>query len=422
MPNWSCNKIYFRNDEEFNKAKSLLIAITAKGEEIITFNRLVPQPDSLKISAGGIIKIVDDHQNFEELEETYKRTIEIQINRIKGKFENCNYTLVPDFEETITLTSKDAKDYFNKMKRIIEFNKANYKAKGWYDWRLKHWGTIDDAKYTRIDKKEKSIYFETLWESPKQLLETLSNRIPHSPILVMSTDENSYDLESCIFFNGKCKNYEFADNNYRYSREKFMLEKTGEAREIPEELEGEYHKRRIEKCDKKYERRKNILLKEMNNFPPVERKISLDINKAEAKLMKYSLNYFFDHLENEQLSTLMASGFSKNELLELNYSEEEIKETLDEIIIKKDTSFGLYSMCYRAMKLEEANESDNYILDFLSERNFDVSVFSGKSVKEISIDKVFDYLGYKDVLDDAKKILVKEKEMLNKKEGAMTNE
>lgn len=148
MPNWTMISVRFDGDEnEINRMLSYI-----KGEEtIFDFNKVIPMPESLKITEGS---------DADRAMECYVSDNLLQDNELKNKYR---------------ITDKELQEYKELGKRYIE-NKIKYGYRSWYGWCNANWGT----KWNACDASYSNgvLYFETAWCFPEPIMLKLSTIFP----------------------------------------------------------------------------------------------------------------------------------------------------------------------------------------------------------------------------------------------------
>lgn len=189
MPNWTWNKITCK--------KSLGDKLLKETEDgyCLDFNKLIPMPESLNLTAGSIEeKSVASY--FLSLDEIGKSELQNNLKKHKLIFDGTywekykreineyinNPDKLKDDRETFNIASEEAE---NKFKDLNELGKAyvdnifNYGDSQWYHWCNKNWGTkwnvLDDVE-VEFDSStnEYEISFNTAWSPPYGIIEEYS--------------------------------------------------------------------------------------------------------------------------------------------------------------------------------------------------------------------------------------------------------
>lgn len=186
MPNWTYNRIKCKRE-----IGDKLLTITDDNYSL-DFNRLIPMPEDLKLTAGSIedkavacyyLSLDKSNKNllrkYLESEEMsfphnywnkYKNDIkyfEDNPNKLKEEIDDFNNE-VNDFGKNFNSINELGKKYIDNIK--------NYGYSQWYDWRIENWGTkwnVEDEVEVIYNKAtdEYDISFYTAWCVPVGIVE-----------------------------------------------------------------------------------------------------------------------------------------------------------------------------------------------------------------------------------------------------------
>ena len=159
MPNWCYNEITF-NPADVAKVKALVSP--DPNIEAFDLNRILPMPETLAISCGS------STQDAEEFLTTGK----YDADRYPDEGEEPDPGIFVGRKELIEPHTLPELRAFAKL---IQKNKRDYGAAGWYEWRCKYWGTkwnTDDVKWDKC-----RVFFDTAWAPPIHALEELSKKL-----------------------------------------------------------------------------------------------------------------------------------------------------------------------------------------------------------------------------------------------------
>lgn len=212
MPNWTYNTIYFKDENDFKKAKELMVSLDKNGNEYVDFKIVCPIPKSLCIERSSLMSSIEDAKNYNALEENKKKYLSTFLT-------NCDNKM--SFEKELIKDSKNEEELFNKLKETIEYNKKTYGYKDWYDFCCSEWGTKWNACDSEIDNEFNEISFDTAWESPKEYLEKLSKELKDIPLLMISEYEDGA-LEQIICQNGEMIKRDYYDYYKVYGTEVYL--------------------------------------------------------------------------------------------------------------------------------------------------------------------------------------------------------
>ena len=129
------------------------------------FNKLIPMPESLKITAGSIENLAVEAA-LRKLKKSYSPMSNIQLSNMPDK----------EYENRIKSNGKSV-DELEEMGLQYISNKLLYGHSTWYDWSIENWGTKWNAlEGYEID--ENTISFNTAWSSPETIFIMLSEKYP----------------------------------------------------------------------------------------------------------------------------------------------------------------------------------------------------------------------------------------------------
>jgi len=179
MPNHVTNILTISGDAELViKIKSEISSIDEDGDlHAIDFNKIVPAPGSLNITAGSATNngiAIINYRNGD-------------LTAMDGIMENTSWKFNSPEELIDHLLDKDLADLEDGQTALDNFKK--YGHIDWYSWNNDNWGTKWNAY--EIDIRENGdIKFETAWSNPYQVMEALSLKYPEAIISVRYADED----------------------------------------------------------------------------------------------------------------------------------------------------------------------------------------------------------------------------------------
>lgn len=210
MPNWVTNTVKVQN---FDVLKEKLLT---ENEEV-DFNKLIPMPEDLNITAGSY-EWQDDKYNFgfnQNKIEAQQEIIEPILNEIYNSKEMTQSEFIEEVENRMAILyakfiviydirTTDRAEIKDDIRNIIKgyYNLRTYGAKNWYDWHIKNWGTkwnVGEAEL--IDEDYKTICFQTAWSTPEGIFRELSK---YTKVVVVYADEDigsNYGID--IYENGE---------------------------------------------------------------------------------------------------------------------------------------------------------------------------------------------------------------------------
>lgn len=189
MPNWVRNKLAI-NSQDSND----IIAALVDDEGQLDFEKIVPMPETLKITSGSItdecislymfsIKGTKKYATYEKLLDKYKKSVK-QFTSEEFEKEVNKYVGDNVFFNERKLNTKE--DVLKFGKQVID-NLQKYGFPDWYSWSIFNWGTKWNAKDTIIE--DNAIKFETAWDPPIKYVQALSKKYPESEIVLDFAEE-----------------------------------------------------------------------------------------------------------------------------------------------------------------------------------------------------------------------------------------
>lgn len=183
MPNHVSNIITLSGDRKI--IDEMLDAVKADeiGVGSIDFNKVIPMPESLNITAGSAT---------ERGYKVYKDFMDVYT--LFGTTNMDSILHVPPRSEAVFLQQRPDIDRseFELGKAAFQ-NEMRYGSTTWYDWSIKNWGTKwnaygydSEADYGSGD----SLRFQTAWSGPHPILEKLSEMYPSITFVHQWADED----------------------------------------------------------------------------------------------------------------------------------------------------------------------------------------------------------------------------------------
>ena len=188
MPNHVTNRLQIISDEiSVDKVRRFLRSKT-NPEDHIDFNNIIPMPEKLKItssSTGRMVHFLLFGYQEEPIFIAYHHPVEAE------NFKTWNSEMR---SEGIALALQ------------YQFNLENYGHTTWYGWCRENWGTKWNAYDQDQETKEftsDTIIFRTAWNSPTELIKTLSTKFPAVKFKFDYADEDSgCNVGNLVFQNG----------------------------------------------------------------------------------------------------------------------------------------------------------------------------------------------------------------------------
>lgn len=184
MPNHITNRIKFLGEPERIRAIMEAIKHDEMGLGSVDFNKVIPMPESLNITAGSITdKGLKAYKDF------------VSILLFDGANKDIDLLNIPEEKEAIFLKQRtDIKEDEWSAGRQAFRNIQQYGFPTWYEWSINNWGTkwnaydcieIEDAAEAR-----KELCFNTAWSAPHPILSKLAQMYPDVEIEHEWADED----------------------------------------------------------------------------------------------------------------------------------------------------------------------------------------------------------------------------------------
>ena len=173
------------------------------GNYVFDFNKLIPMPDSLNITAGGN-EAVAVACYYASLKNDEKRELDKKLKNIKCSFYGDYYKKYKksimeikdnpkliekynnDFGGKIDENEKKYKDLEELGKQYVD-NILKYNYSSWYDWANANWGTKwnvdDEVSVIDIDNDNYEIMFNTAWSCPVGIIQEYAKICPDDDFL-----------------------------------------------------------------------------------------------------------------------------------------------------------------------------------------------------------------------------------------------
>lgn len=200
MPNHVRNIIVIEADKA--KITEILDAIKndEKGIGSIDFNKLIPMPEALNIECGSNTR--KGFEMFSDMRERYEKLMQILNTTPDSEKFMFAVKSKKEIEKEIKDMSEEDRKLFDLGKRAFE-NIQNYGAPTWYEWSLNNWDTKWNAYDFDYDR-DKTIYFNTAWSAPHNILQALSEKYPEVRLEHSWADEDiGYNVGERIYRGGE---------------------------------------------------------------------------------------------------------------------------------------------------------------------------------------------------------------------------
>lgn len=189
MPNWVKHNISFLGKQE--QIDNLFEAIKSD-ERIIDFEKIIPMPDTLRITSGSSTDLGIDIIK-------YKETGEDKSLKERLTYQWVSKAGIKTIDELINYCIEKGTADINEGQLALD-NIKLYGHKDWHSWSIDNWGTKWNA--TRSSRNNNTLSFETAWSIPEPILVELSEIFPEIIMHVEYADEDigtncgEFDLEN----------------------------------------------------------------------------------------------------------------------------------------------------------------------------------------------------------------------------------
>lgn len=187
MPNYVKNRI------AMNGIDNLPLFKDEDGKTQFDFNKLIPMPKSLEITAGSqteqSIMYYLTERGTKSIFELSKESFDIMKACVKNESagDKWVFDVLEDAIHMVDAQWKTADEMYKLGEQYVE-NYKKYGATTWYDWRIANWGTKWNACETKITND--MIEFETAWDNPAPIVMKLAEMYPNTVIEHWWADED----------------------------------------------------------------------------------------------------------------------------------------------------------------------------------------------------------------------------------------
>ena len=165
MANWVLNQIY-ADKNTLDKIKELIVVKNEKGKLIVDFNKLIPMPEDLNITAPSwYISVFSENSIQKSIEPILKDIFKGNLQITQDQFVCLSMKI---------LTNICVKN--DPLMRMIQgyYNIQKYGFPDWYDWCCENWGCKWNASDSCIEENE--ISYTTPWSPSMKIFEALAHR------------------------------------------------------------------------------------------------------------------------------------------------------------------------------------------------------------------------------------------------------
>ena len=220
MPNHITNILRFNCTLEERARIFEQIKHDELGPGTIDFNKVIPMPKSLRVTAGSMegdlisLYMTAANPNTRDMGIPKLDAVAYaEAQTYAQRYGGGHYSDTLTDEEVIDRFSYVARRPENLKKTISEVildeiakgkqyvdNAINFRATTWYDWSIREWGTKWNS-YDFENINDESITFNTAWSRPEPVIKKLSEMFPEISIIHSWADEdigyNVGEIEYC---------------------------------------------------------------------------------------------------------------------------------------------------------------------------------------------------------------------------------
>ena len=224
MPNYVKNRITLLNGESVEEALKDVLTKDENGKLTFDFNKLIPMPKELDIESSS---------NYEDYFKVYLNTCVDDQKTFDKLIKTCLSNNPYDEKKDYILSEKEIEEIYKRYKSVskeemlkvgeqIANNLLKYKAKDWYDWDNRNWGTKWNACDCGI--YDNVIEFDTAWNFPTPIAKKLFKKYPKLNIEWIYSEE-----QICCYggymkqIDGKIEEKEFEEDSKEMYENAFEL-------------------------------------------------------------------------------------------------------------------------------------------------------------------------------------------------------
>lgn len=221
MPNWTKNQI------TCNKRLADILLTKKDGKYILDFNKLLPMPKELNLTAGSI-EYNSIACYYLSLNSKDRKDVEESLKGIKtefyGNYWNRYVDIINKYKKDPSILINDKKkftgklpDFDGKFNSLEELGKQyfenikNYNCSQWYDWCATNWGTKwnvgEDVAVYVISDDCYEIKFYTAWAVPLGIVKKFSENCNDGELNWKYVDEDFDGYHQLKLENGKIVDY-----------------------------------------------------------------------------------------------------------------------------------------------------------------------------------------------------------------------
>lgn len=198
MPNHVTNIISFKGStKDIEELRDKIQSIDEKeGIQEIDFSKIIPMPDSMKITSGSQVDTGIAILLFTEKGDSSRLDKMLDYAWVKAE----NITNAKQLSQYLIKNNRANL----KEARIALDNLEKYGYQDWYSWSVANWGTKWNAYSAH--STDDGIKFDTAWSTPFPVIQKLSEMFPNVEITLRFADEDfGHNCGEIVFLAGEAE-------------------------------------------------------------------------------------------------------------------------------------------------------------------------------------------------------------------------
>ena len=181
MPNWvKQNILFIGKQEQIDKLFETISSTDSTNTQHIDFEKIIPMPDSLRISSGSSTDLGIDILS-------YQQTGDDKALRERLSWSWVTSAGIKNVDDLINYCIEKGIADLHEGQKALD-NIKLYGCKDWYNWSVNNWGTKWYASDS--EKNGNTLTFQTAWSLPEPILVKLSEMFPEVTMHVEYADED----------------------------------------------------------------------------------------------------------------------------------------------------------------------------------------------------------------------------------------
>lgn len=214
MPNYVKNRLHMSGTDE--EVKAVIEAVREDGKELGTFdfNKLIPMPESLNVTAGSIEKdtaeafltALNPDMPAYGIEKMHRENFQGLLMRMNQQLMFGKYNCSKSDEEMLTMAKHygdgSVRSLLSVGRQYVE-NFLKYGCTTWYDFCPRAWGSKWNALRAEL-ADDRTFEFDTAWSRVMPIISKLAERFPNVDFEYSWADEDiGNNVGECEFKGGE---------------------------------------------------------------------------------------------------------------------------------------------------------------------------------------------------------------------------